>query len=236
MTESGRTWGGWEWITDKTQSGGGHWESTVKDSDPQTMIGEQALRTIDGLVSQKKQGFDPEPKKVFYHWKRTTVHWKDGTITTVNAMPGDKFSYEAGFLACLGERLFGSKKVYRDLVLPEGKKSVASVVPVTLKQQKAYVEQESSRIEKDLADARVKHAKMVKKAEALALAAEKKMVEEEAKAARDEKKAENRRQKRILRDAQRIVDQREYNDEVMEMVDELETLLSVEILDEVLSD
>jgi len=174
-----------------------------------------------GRETERKM-FDPTPVSIFYHWRTTTVHWKDGTITTVTAMRSDVFTREGGFTAALAKRLYGTKKTLKQIV------NAGKVVPVTIAQYNDIVKEDLASLEREDKAAEKKAAKFARQAEARVIAKEKKMIEDEAKAARDEKKAEDRRQKRILRDAERVVAQREYNEEVLAKAKELEQMLDVD--------
>jgi len=177
-------------------------------------------KTCDVREPERKM-FDPTPVSIFYHWRTTTVHWKDGTITTVTAMRSDVFTREGGFTAALAKRLYGTKKTLKQIV------NAGKIVPVTAVQYVAIMKEDLASLEREDKAAEKRAVKFARQSEARVIAEEKKMIEEEAKAARDEKKAEDRRQKRILRDAERVVAQREYNEEVLAKAKELEQMLEV---------
>lgn len=63
-----------------------------------------------GQLMELVRGYSkPTPKKIIYVGDKTIVLWSDDTKTEVKCVPGEQFSQEGGFAACLVKKMFPNR-------------------------------------------------------------------------------------------------------------------------------
>ena len=140
-------------------------------------IVEAPLNLVIKPITESESMFDrtfsklrsiPEIKMVSYNGTATTIHWVDGTKTSVRCGQGESFDKYTGFMAAVCKKLFGSTTAAKKIRSRVDVESLKAAAVAEHAEKEAIAQQKREKREKAIVKRRAKELVIEMRAKKLA--------------------------------------------------------------------